>query len=89
MVVLLMMVVLGGCEKKPDSMGAVKDKSIISNRFVAKGETYYLGGMDRGNREFRVVKDTKTGVLYLWDADLHGGGLTPLLDSEGKPTIEK
>lgn len=31
--------------------------------------------------------DTQTGVNYLWREDGYSGGLTPLLDSEGKPTV--
>ena len=35
-----------------------------------------------------IFKDKHTGVLYLsnWSGD--SGGITPLLDSEGKPIIE-
>lgn len=31
--------------------------------------------------------DRKTGVNYLYHAAGHGGGLTPLLDREGKPIV--
>ena len=31
--------------------------------------------------------DTETGVEYVWHHDGHAGGLTPLLDREGKPVI--
>ena len=31
--------------------------------------------------------DTKTGVNYLFHASGYAGGLTPLLDREGKPII--
>ena len=38
---------------------------------------------------FKVIKDTKTGVLYLFYNDgSYGGGLTPLLGSDGKPMID-
>lgn len=30
--------------------------------------------------------DTHTGMLYLLAVNGYGGGLTPLLDGEGKPT---
>ncbi|MCL2108322.1 MAG: DUF6440 family protein [Oscillospiraceae bacterium] len=33
----------------------------------------------------RVIKDTETGVLYLFHASGYGGGLTPLLAKDGKP----
>lgn len=31
--------------------------------------------------------DTETGVNYLWREDGYSGGLTPLLDRDGKPVI--
>lgn len=31
--------------------------------------------------------DTQTGVNYLWHSGGYSGGLTPLLDREGKPVI--
>lgn len=34
-----------------------------------------------------ILLDTVTGVLYLQVVNGYGGGLTPLLDAEGKPTI--
>ena len=37
----------------------------------------------------RILKDTETGVLYLYHAWGYGGGLTPLLDHDGKPLIDK
>ena len=34
-----------------------------------------------------VLQDTKTGVNYLFVQSGYGGGLTPLLDREGKPIV--
>ena len=34
-----------------------------------------------------VWVDRETGVNYLWRHDGHAGGLTPLLDREGKPIV--
>ena len=31
--------------------------------------------------------DTETGVNYVWHHSGYAGGLTPLLDKEGKPVI--
>ena len=45
--------------------------------------TYSQGTMD----VFQVLVDRETGVNYLWHASGYGGGLTPLLDREGKPII--
>ena len=36
-----------------------------------------------------VVVDRETGVNYLFVHRGYGGGLTPLLDSDGKPIITK
>ena len=35
----------------------------------------------------QVVVDKKTGVNYLFVKSGYGGGLTPLLDREGKPVV--
>lgn len=34
-----------------------------------------------------VWVDMETGVNYLWHRDGYSGGMTPLLDAEGKPVI--
>ena len=36
-----------------------------------------------------IYVDKETGVNYLFIANGFGGGLTPLLDAEGKPIITK
>lgn len=33
--------------------------------------------------------DRETGVNYIWKKDANAGGLTPLLDEEGKPVVTK
>ena len=38
---------------------------------------------------FQIWVDTQTGVNYLWRKDGYAGGLTVLLDAEGKPVITK
>lgn len=35
----------------------------------------------------QVIVDKQTGVNYLWVTSGYAGGLTPLLDREGKPII--
>ena len=37
--------------------------------------------------ENSVWVDRETGVNYLWHSTGHAGGMTPLLDREGKPII--
>ncbi len=51
----------------------------MSKRFVK----IYSQGM--GSNEIWV--DTVTGVNYLFHASGYAGGLTPLLDRDGKPVI--
>lgn len=36
-----------------------------------------------------VIVDKETGVNYLYVCRGYGGGLTPLLDKEGKPIITR
>ena len=38
---------------------------------------------------YRVIVDKETGVNYLYVSNGTSGGLTALLDSEGKPIITK
>ncbi|MBR5123538.1 MAG: hypothetical protein IKU90_00275 [Clostridia bacterium] len=35
----------------------------------------------------RILVDRKTGVNYLWTASGYSGGLTVLLDADGKPVV--
>ncbi len=39
--------------------------------------------------ETSIIVDKETGVNYLFVHRGYGGGLTPLLDAEGKPVITK
>ena len=39
--------------------------------------------------EKTILVDKKTGINYLFLANGFGGGLTPLLDKDGKPIITK
>lgn len=35
-----------------------------------------------------ILKDTRTGVCYLWRSGGYAGGLTVLLGADGKPVID-
>lgn len=35
-----------------------------------------------------ILRDTQTGVCYLWRAGGYAGGLTPLLNADGKPVVQ-
>ena len=58
-------------------------KPIKSDRFIC---TEISGGAFSGV-QCRVLVDRKTGVNYLWTAARYAGGLTVLLDAEGKPIV--
>ena len=58
-------------------------KPIKSKRFIC---TEVSGGA-LSNVQCRVLVDRETGVNYLWTAAGYAGGLTVLLDAEGKPIV--
>ena len=37
----------------------------------------------------KIIVDTETGVNYLYVQNGYSGGLTPLLDADGKPYVTK
>ena len=55
----------------------------IDDRFIV---TYKQSGGFTGP-EVKILVDRKTGVNYLWTASGYAGGLTVLMDREGKPVI--
>ena len=41
-------------------------------------------------KETRIIVDTETGVNYLFvSAGCYSGGVTPLIDADGKPIITR
>ncbi|WP_010234613.1 DUF6440 family protein [Clostridium arbusti] len=36
---------------------------------------------------FKIIVDTETGINYLFTADGYAGGLTVLLDKDGRPVV--
>lgn len=40
-------------------------------------------------KETRIIVDTMTGVNYLFVHEGYAGGLTPLLDADGKPIVTR
>ena len=56
----------------------------MENRFVKiLRESYSFGSATVSE----IWVDTKTGVNYFYHASGYSGGLTPLLDRDGKPVI--
>ncbi|MBS4537036.1 hypothetical protein GOQ27_01095 [Clostridium sp. D2Q-11] len=51
-----------------------------NKRFIT---TYEQGKLSR----IKIIVDTETGVNYLFRNDGYAGGLTVLLDKDGKPVV--
>lgn len=47
------------------------------------------GSQIKESGQIQVIVDKETGVNYLWIKSGYAGGLTPLLDADGKPVISK
>lgn len=47
------------------------------------------GGQLTDSGLMQVIVDKETGVNYLFVKSGYAGGLTPLLDAEGRPVISK
>ena len=54
----------------------------VEDRFF---KLYAQGGGFKAANQIWV--DSETGVQYLWHADGYAGGLTVLVDAEGKPLL--
>ena len=54
-----------------------------TNRFIC---TEISGGTFDATQQ-RILVDCQTGVNYLWTAVGNAGGLTVLVDAEGKPIV--
>ena len=58
-------------------------KPIKSDRFICTE----ISGGTFDSVQPRVLVDRKTGVNYLWVGAGYAGGLTVLVDAEGKPIV--
>lgn len=56
---------------------------------MKKEKRFELVYEDGGMPVKRIYADKETGVNYLFISSGHAGGLTPLLDAEGKPVVTK
>lgn len=55
----------------------------MAEKSAKRFEVIYKQGMG----SYKIFVDKLTGVQYLMATEGYGGGLTPLLDREGKPII--
>lgn len=69
-------IILSGCGPAVSETENARFVVVMPGTMVEEGKEYY---------RISIIKDTETGVLYLRDMS---GGITPLLDKEGKPTIK-
>ena len=57
---------------------------------MAKKGERFIKVLDEGSAfgwQRTVFVDRQTGVNYLWIASGYGGGLTPLLNADGRPVV--
>ena len=57
---------------------------------MAQKDERFVKALDEGSTfswQRTIWVDRETGVNYLWVASGHGGGLTVLLDRDGKPVV--
>lgn len=52
-------------------------------------EMTYEQSASLGSSRLEIWVDKVTGVNYLYRRDGYSGGLTPLLDADGKPVVTK
>ena len=62
-----------------------KEKS-QNDRFYVKEKS---GSQLADSGLIQVIVDKETGVNYLWVKSGYAVGLTPLLDADGKPIVER
>lgn len=68
---------LPGCTKGHSNTNPAEGTQVEPKRFVSDGPICY------------VITDTETGVQYLYAERSYSGGLTVLLDADGKPLTAK
>ena len=82
--IVLAVALLIGCSSGNSVVRAVDaPRENVDGRFIS----------DYGSDDFRTVVDSKTGITYLVFDDQSGngsiGGITPLLDKDGRPVISE
>ncbi len=61
----------------------------MANKETRFEKVFTQSGGGLGAIATEIWVDKVTGVNYLYHKDGYSGGLTPLLDSEGKPVVTK
>ena len=79
-VILLIMIccfMFVGCDRKNDVIITTE----LDSRFKIINDT------NDGFGYFQIIVDTETGVMYLFRGEGYRGGLTVMVDADGKPLI--
>ena len=63
-----------------------KDVSVLD---ILAGNQKRMTTKSGTSANYTIFTDSETGVQYLWITDFYKGGLTVMLDKEGKPLIDK
>ena len=59
---------------------------------MARKDDRFIKVLDEGSSwttDREIWVDRKTGINYLWVATGYAGGLTPLLNADGKPVVTR
>jgi hypothetical protein len=59
---------------------------MFGNSSEKRFEEIHSEGVASGNK---IIVDRETGVHYLYSWNGYSGGITPLLDENGKPIVKK
>lgn len=76
---LFMVSFVGGCGNPKTT-----EEDELLNRFVVVEQASSIE-----NGWYEIIKDTDTGVLYFKFEGGYKGGITVLVDAEGKPLVDK
>ena len=60
----------------------------IKDSFANKNSRFVYNGGSNVD-QISIIIDKETGVMYLWKTDHYKGGLTVMLDKDGKPLINE
>lgn len=71
--------------------GILFKDNLILDSFGGEEQRIYLKeqGQVSVNTNFEILVDRETGIMYLYAKGLRKGGLTVMLDRDGKPLIDK
>ena len=56
---------------------------------MAKERRFVISNAEGKLTGTRIITDSQTGVQYLFAYDGYAGGLTALVDKDGKPLVDK